>query len=1207
MKPCPKHTVWTCVIAGLLAGNAALAQARAPAAGVPEVGRLRDQRDLLRRMAKRCGPVGTYEEYLERDPLRPANFGGRPLTFVPPDPHDGGRAPMIAVLVDSDLRPAVEASLLTYAADLTADGYSVYIDDVSGGTPPEIRDWVRQRYQAGAEGILFVGGIRVAWFEIPGDPFPCDLYYMDVDGNWTDASSNGINDTHTPGSGDRGPEVYVARLYTPTLSWDTEANLVNDYFEKDHGYHTGTLTLPRRGLEFIDHDWIYWFYVMGSIYGENVVRWDWGHLVRTDKYLSELARGYHYVQVAVHSGPDRHFFSNYPTNAVCYAHVYVYSPVARSAKLKLGSCDGIKAWLNGVNVVTQDTFQGWQMDQWSVAVTLNEGWNRLLCKISTLGGPFEFSARFTDVAGQPLSDLRYQTDNPEAQGERPYAEPGSHIGTWLLNGLYENSDNATRLRTDYLGNEDTVCPGAGELAAYGRWQRASRSGCPFNLAAYIESVYPPGEQCRAQYIQDVDPQAFFYNLFSCSAGRITESNYISASYILNTSFGLACVASSRSGSMTEGDLFASAFGDGRSFGQAYYDWWLSMEPYYPQNIGWWYGLILNGDPVLRCAQPFEDCNRNGVHDPDEIAADPDMDCDENGIPDECDFAAGRAHDCNGNGLMDVCDIASGSSIDCNGNEIPDECDLETGASPDCNENDVPDECDVRAGTSPDCNHNDVPDECDIAAGTSTDFNGNGVPDECEMTVRYVNAAAAPGGNGFSWGTAYDSLQEALAAAEDEPIIREIWVAAGTYTTGDRFALVGGVPVYGGFSGAETSLAQRDWQANETILDGSDYGAAEVVYVRECVGNTRLDGFTIRRGAHGVHVSGGEPTIANCRIVDNHGTCGAGVYVIDAGDPHFIDCVISGNEAIWGGAVYNGHLCGPTFVRCTITDNTADSYGGGFYDSTSNDLTLVNSVIGNNSAREGAAIFNEYANILMCYNCVFHGNDAAEVGGAFSNQMSTYLMVRNCTLVDNVAPMGGTVACLAETPDVACTVDFANSIVWGAGAGVWNTNDVSIIEFRYSDVVGGWDGDGNITGDPCFVDAVGDDYRLAAGSPCIDAAQNGYVPFDTLDVDADGEILERLPLDVGGLPRFVDDPSTTDTGVPSLPQYPTIADIGAHEFGIPCDLDGDCDVDLNDLAQLLAAYGTVGQTNYEDGDVDNDGDVNLSDLAALLAVYGSTCP
>ena len=58
---------------------------------------------------------------------------------------------------------------------------------------------------------------------------------------------------------------------------------------------------------------------------------------------------------------------------------------------------------------------------------------------------------------------------------------------------------------------------------------------------------------------------------------------------------------------------------------------------------------------------------------------------------------------------------------------------------------------------------------------------------------------------------------------------------------------------------------------------------------------------------------------------------------------------------------------------------------------------------------------------------------------------------------------------------------------------------------------------------------------------------------------------------------------------------------------PGDLDGDGDIDLADLSQLLAHYGTTSGAVYEDGDIDGDGDVDLSDLSALLAVYGTECP
>jgi hypothetical protein len=55
-----------------------------------------------------------------------------------------------------------------------------------------------------------------------------------------------------------------------------------------------------------------------------------------------------------------------------------------------------------------------------------------------------------------------------------------------------------------------------------------------------------------------------------------------------------------------------------------------------------------------------------------------------------------------------------------------------------------------------------------------------------------------------------------------------------------------------------------------------------------------------------------------------------------------------------------------------------------------------------------------------------------------------------------------------------------------------------------------------------------------------------------------------------------------------------------------DLDGDDDVDLQDLAQLLAHYGTASGATPDQGDLDGDGDVDLGDLAEMLANYGLSC-
>ena len=61
----------------------------------------------------------------------------------------------------------------------------------------------------------------------------------------------------------------------------------------------------------------------------------------------------------------------------------------------------------------------------------------------------------------------------------------------------------------------------------------------------------------------------------------------------------------------------------------------------------------------------------------------------------------------------------------------------------------------------------------------------------------------------------------------------------------------------------------------------------------------------------------------------------------------------------------------------------------------------------------------------------------------------------------------------------------------------------------------------------------------------------------------------------------------------------VARIEVEACGPPGDLDGDGDVDLADLAILLASYGVD-----DGGDLDGDGDTDLTDLAILLANYGS---
>jgi hypothetical protein len=68
-----------------------------------------------------------------------------------------------------------------------------------------------------------------------------------------------------------------------------------------------------------------------------------------------------------------------------------------------------------------------------------------------------------------------------------------------------------------------------------------------------------------------------------------------------------------------------------------------------------------------------------------------------------------------------------------------------------------------------------------------------------------------------------------------------------------------------------------------------------------------------------------------------------------------------------------------------------------------------------------------------------------------------------------------------------------------------------------------------------------------------------------------------------------------------------ADIDALEV-VVCtgDLDGDLDVDIADLTQLLSNFGVAAGASLDDGDLDGDGDVDLNDLTNLLSAFGAHC-
>lgn len=388
---------------------------------------------------------------------------------------------------------------------------------------------------------------------------------------------------------------------------------------------------------------------------------------------------------------------------------------------------------------------------------------------------------------------------------------------------------------------------------------------------------------------------------------------------------------------------------------------------------------------------------------------------------------------------------------------------------------------------------------------------------------------------------------------------------------------------------------------------SDYGAGvECDRSDPTLTNCTITGNRADYGGGALHCRYASPTLTNCMISNNSGGGnGGGLCCRYDSSPTLTGCTIIGNTCNDRGG---GILCTDataTLTNCTITGNAA-SYGGGVDCLSLSSPMLTNCLITGNTAtqRGGGVCCGESSPTLT--NCMIAGNAAADQGGGLCCEFNASPSLTNCTLTGNTARAGGGIAC---THDAGPTT--VNCILWGdMPVEIWVESASPCV--TYCDVQGGWTGVGNINADPLFRDPHGpdgdpstladNDYRLSAGSPCIDAGNNSEVPADELDLDADGDTAEPQPFDIAGRPRFVDDPLTPDSG--SGP--PPVVDMGVHEYF----LDGDCDLDWSiDLSDFISFAGCMQgpAVTLESGcgcaDMDIDGDVDLRDFAAFQAAFG----
>jgi fibronectin-binding autotransporter adhesin len=346
----------------------------------------------------------------------------------------------------------------------------------------------------------------------------------------------------------------------------------------------------------------------------------------------------------------------------------------------------------------------------------------------------------------------------------------------------------------------------------------------------------------------------------------------------------------------------------------------------------------------------------------------------------------------------------------------------------------------------------------------------------ENGILYIVKGAT--GNGSSWSNAAGELAIALKQAKrlNDAVpgnVRQIWVAAGTYTPmyradnlnsntlADRnnaFVLVNDVKVYGNFAGTEAELSQRDTgnSANRTILSGdinnddiyADNGLltdnysenAYHVIVSAGTGVPVLDGFTITGGnADDVYAN-----IAVNGVTAIFGEVGGAMFIRNS-QPEISNVIIKGNRGN-GGTVSN-YDADSKFYNTLITANYSESAAGFYNEGWGSRPALTNvTITKNHSERNGHGI-SSYNGIIDLKNSIVWGNISPENNAVFydSNISSYYSIIQGA-----VSPEG----------------------------------------IYYTDTAGA-DMGGNRSQDPLFTNPDTGDFTLQRNSPAIDAGNTAY--------------------------------------------------------------------------------------------------------------------
>lgn len=334
-------------------------------------------------------------------------------------------------------------------------------------------------------------------------------------------------------------------------------------------------------------------------------------------------------------------------------------------------------------------------------------------------------------------------------------------------------------------------------------------------------------------------------------------------------------------------------------------------------------------------------------------------------------------------------------------------------------------------------------------------------------------------DGSSWANAVEDISDVLVWSKKQSKTGtpawgtdslQVWVAKGTYhplfdamdnkdgVNGGRrnaFVLVKDVQLYGGFAGTETSLDNRNFEENPTVLSGNigdqtidTDNTYSVVISSGDVGNALLDGFTVTKaysvenetggveyqindndhfGHSAIYITQSSLKLQNVEVLENYAyNNGAGIYILgyatEEAQPTIeiktskINKNISGSS---GGGIYNRYanlnINDSEIIENSLTPNRNGVSGGGVQSQGATKIyntKVLNNTIYNSSTGAGVAISGAFD----AEGILVEGNKILTVEGQSYNNaygagiylgMGDYATsIRNSVFKDNVSPGHG---------------------------------------------------------------------------------------------------------------------------------------------------------------------------------------------------------